>query len=444
PVHPPNRCYLEVSMTHLNVLRFPTEATRPTKKTAKPARKKVTDFPLWVHQGKQLWTRKIKGKFHYFGRVESEASKQAALKLWLEQRDDLLAGRVPRAKVDGIKLSDVCNSFLSAKRRAVDSGKLSARTFVEYDRTCQLLIKTYGRDRLAEDLGPADFSKLYGQLVKSFGLTTIGREVIKVRTLFNFAIESDLITKAIKYGPEFVAPSKTDKRKHKAKLKQVHGAKTFTAVEIHRMLEAAGPQLKAMIMLGINCGFGNTDCASLPVSALDLKNWIDHPRPKTGIDRRVPLWPETVKALKAVIAKRQLPRSPEHAILVFLTRLGQPWVRYELAETKEDDGKVKVVGKADDAIAKATTKLLTNLGIKRPGLSFYALRHTFETEAGGSRDQVAVDAIMGHVDASMAAEYREQIDDSRLVAVVNHVRKWLLAKTASAKGTKGKAVQHGP
>ena len=427
-------------MTHLNVLRFPAEATRPTKKTAKPARKKVTDFPLWVHQGKQLWTRKIKGKFHYFGRVESDPNGDAALKLWLEQRDDLLAGRVPRAKV-GIKLSDVCNQFLTAKRRAVDSGKLSARTFVEYDRTCQLLIKTYGRDRLAEDLGPADFSKLYGDLVKSFGLTTIGREVIKVRTLFNFAIESDLITKAIKYGPEFVTPSKTDRRKHKANLKHANGAKLFTADEIRRMLDAAGPQLKCMLLLAANGGFGNTDCATLPLSALDLKKgWLDHPRPKTGIDRRVPLWPETVKALKAVIAKRQLPRSPEHANLVFLTRLGQPWVRYELAETQEDDGKVKVVGKADDAIAKATTKLLTNLGIKRPGLSFYAIRHTFETEAGASRDQVAVDAIMGHVDPSMAAEYRERIDDVRLQNVVQHVRTWLFRK--SVKRLKGKAVQH--
>jgi hypothetical protein len=48
--------------------------------------------------------------------------------------------------------------------------------------------------------------------------------------------------------------------------------------------------------------------------------------------------------------------------------------------------------------------------------------------AGGSLDQVAVDFIMGHVDDTMAAEYRGWIDDKRLVAVVNHVRKWLFLK----------------
>ena len=54
-----------------------------------------------------------------------------------------------------------------------------------------------------------------------------------------------------------------------------------------------------------------------------------------------------------------------------------------------------------------------------------ACAHTFETVAGGSKDQVAVDAIMGHVDATMAANYRERIDDDRLKAVVDYVHAWL-------------------
>ena len=38
----------------------------------------------------------------------------------------------------------------------------------------------------------------------------------------------------------------------------------------------------------------------------------------------------------------------------------------------------------------------------RNGLGYYTLRHKFETVAGESKDQVAVNAIMGHVDNSMA------------------------------------------
>jgi hypothetical protein len=46
----------------------------------------------------------------------------------------------------------------------------------------------------------------------------------------------------------------------------------------------------------------------------------------------------------------------------------------------------------------------------------------FEAEGGEARDQVAVDAIKGHVDPSMRAQHRERISDERLQAVTEHVR----------------------
>ena len=59
-------------------------------------------------------------------------------------------------------------------------------------------------------------------------------------------------------------------------------------------------------------------------------------------------------------------------------------------------------------------------------------RYTFETVAGASKDQVAVDAIMGHVDTTMAGNYRERIDDDRLKAVVDHVHAWLFSVVKEA------------
>ena len=76
-------------------------------------------------------------------------------------------------------------------------------------------------------------------------------------------------------------------------------------------------------------------------------------------------------------------------------------------------------------------KVLTALKLHRNGLGFYALRHTFETIGGDSRDQVAVDAIMGHARDDMASAYRERIDDARLVAVTEHVRKWLFGESTT-------------
>jgi integrase len=64
--------------------------------------------------------------------------------------------------------------------------------------------------------------------------------------------------------------------------------------------------------------------------------------------------------------------------------------------------------------------------------NFYALRHTFETVGGESKDQVAVDAIMGHARDDMASLYRERISDERLKAVTDHIRAWLFPPTKAA------------
>ena len=48
-----------------------------------------------------------------------------------------------------------------------------------------------------------------------------------------------------------------------------------------------------------------------------------------------------------------------------------------------------------------------------------------ETIGGGCKDQVAVDAVMGHSRGDMASVYRLDIEDSRLEAVAEHIHKWL-------------------
>jgi len=150
---------------------------------------------------------------------------------------------------------------------------------------------------------------------------------------------------------------------------------------------------------------------------MDLKGgWLNYPRPKTEIARRIPLWPETVKALRVVMKNRPEPKSPEHAPYVFITKYGGTWFK----ET------------SDNPVSKEFAKLLKDTDLKRDGLNFYALRHTFETIGGDSRDQVAVNAIMGHAPESndMSAVYRESVSDERLQAVVDHVRGWLYAEPA--------------
>jgi integrase len=162
-----------------------------------------------------------------------------------------------------------------------------------------------------------------------------------------------------------------------------------------------------------------------PEAALDLEGgWITHPRPKTSEERRCPLWPETVEALREVYASRPVPRDSRHKDLVFLTADGLPLVRLKARSPGEGEF---AVSERQDRVGEAFKRLARKAGL-RNGRGFYAFRHTFETIAGESRDQVAVNLVMGHVDSTMAGVCRERIDDARLLAVVNYVREWLFAE----------------
>jgi integrase len=166
-----------------------------------------------------------------------------------------------------------------------------------------------------------------------------------------------------------------------------------------------------MLLLGINCGFGNTDCGMLPLSAVNLSQGvIDFPRPKTGLLRRCLLWPETIAALQEALAHRPEPKKEEHTGLFFVTAHGGSWCKDASA----------------GPLVWEMRKLLTRLGINgRNRLGFYTLRHTFRTIADEAKDQPAADYIMGHEVPHMSSVYRETISDARLRAVVDCVRQWL-------------------
>jgi hypothetical protein len=82
-----------------------------------------------------------------------------------------------------------------------------------------------------------------------------------------------------------------------------------------------------------------------------------------------------------------------------------------------------------DNVSVQFCELMKKLGLHRDGISFYVLRHCFRTVADAARDTVATDIIMGHTDPSMGGHYRERVEDSRLQAVAELVRAWLLGES---------------
>jgi integrase len=383
-----------------------------SKKTL--VKKPRPDFPLFPHRT-GYWAKKVRGKFCYFGKTAEDPKGQAALALWLEQKDDLLAGRTPRPKTDGFTLGDLCNHFLTAKNNQLEQGELSPHTFRDYKQTCDKLIGYFGKNRLVDDLRPEDFGNFRQAISKGISIVTVGNYIRSSRVAFKFAYDSGLIDRPMRFGPQFKRPSRKAMRVIRGK----QAPKLFEAADIRSMLELAPLQLKAMILLAINCGFGNSDCATLPLRTLDLTTgWIHHPRPKTGIDRKCPLWPETIEALKNVLAKRKEPKNEAHKEQVFITKAGGSFSK----------------DTADNPITKEFAKVIKELKLQQLGRSFYALRHTFRTIADEARDQPACDHIMGHASEHISSHYRERIDDTRLRAVADYVRAWLFAEEVKSNG----------
>jgi integrase len=413
-------------------MRYPSRKLDSSKTEGKPR----PDFPLFPHATGR-WAKKVRGKFHYFGKVADDPTGKKALDKWLAEKDDLLAGRTPRVKAEGLTIYQLTNEFLTAKRHLVDTCELAHRSFADLFDSCQRIGDNFGWDRLVLELAPEDFARLRREFARQWGPTRVGNEIQRVRSVFKFGFEAGLIPRPVGYGATFKKPSREVLRLQRAK----KGSRMLESADARKVIDKAGVPLKAMILLGLNCGFGNADVAGLPMRALDLKSgWVEYPRRKTGVPRRCPLWPETLAALKEALAKRPKPCDKAHDALVFLTKFKRPWQCCELkaeeentengegsenSESGSNEGNGRVKLRQDDAVAKEFIKLLKLVKLHRAGLGFYGLRHTFETIGGDTGDQVAVDAIMGRVREDMASLYRERINDDRLRRVTEHVRNWL-------------------
>jgi len=403
------------------------------KKAAEKPSKPREDFPLYAHK-RGYWAKKVRQKLHYFGKIADDPKGEKAVKSWLDQKDGLLAGRTPRVRLEGLTLRDLANAFMLAKKSLLEAEEITPRTFSELYATCQRLGKSFGMSRFIDDLAVDDFESLRRSVAKIWGPVRLGNEIQRVRSVFKYGYDAGLIPQPVRFGPTFKKPTRKVLRLNRAK----SGPKMFEASEIRSILNKCGPVLKTMVFLAINSGLGNSDIVNLPFSAINLeRGWLQYPRPKTGIDRRVPLWPETIAALQEAINRRPKHKSSDDTDLIFITKYGHRWGK---AEAIQDIDTGKLISKQDDAIYKEFTKVLKELKLTRRGRGFYALRHTFETIGGDARDQVAVNYIMGHAppDSDMASVYLERISDERLKAVVDHVHQWLFgadAKTAKPEKT---------
>jgi integrase len=213
--------------------------------------------------------------------------------------------------------------------------------------------------------------------------------------VFRFA--NEILDCKIKY----LRPLKPPEKRLIRQWRVARGPMMYSAAEIRTLIDCADPHLKAAILLGINAGFGPGDCFALTPDHI-RDNFVDFPRPKTAIQRRCPLWPETLEAITAIAEGERVFGQKST-----LRRPRRKWNRHMLGNDFQE-------------LCKACS--ITCRGL-------YSLRRTFETIAKNAPvNQSCIDRIMGHERPDMSELYSQRTFDKQLLVCTNFVKRWLDGK----------------
>lgn len=358
-----------------------------SNKTEKP-KKPFPEFPLFAHSS-GVWAKKIKGQMKYFGPWSDPAAAKA-------KYDREYGSQQPAAVSDGQPtVGQLVKQFMDEKEALQATGDLTDDTYDEYEQIAAAIQNHLDGATPLANLTSEVFPPLRTALAtnksgKPYSPVTLKRRLTVARMIFAYA--NEMMGTQLPFKRGLQPPSARTIRQ----AEQARGKRMYEAAEIRKLVAAAPPHLKAMILLGINCGLGPDDLCRMPVEAI-ADGFHNFPRNKTSIERRCPLWPETQEAIAA------LPADSDHVFN------GRKWDSF-------------IIARQFAFCCEAT-------GVKN--LGFYSLRRTFQTIATTAPVNGAIIShIMGHARKAddMASIYRQQVFDSQLLECVNHVRKWYLGE----------------
>ncbi|MGA2324188.1 MAG: tyrosine-type recombinase/integrase [Sedimentisphaerales bacterium] len=341
-------------------------------------------FPLTFHPTGQ-YCKKIKGKMYYFG-----SDKKRALEKYLDQATYLHGCQnnlQQKPTGDDMTLKQLCDMYLKYQYSKLQANDLTASHHNEQIGSLNRLMAFLGQTRKIKSISTLDLQNYKRRIQKSqVSVCRLNLHISIMKALFHWARKNDVIANI----PNIDAISRG---------KIIHQERfTFNSEQISQVLSVADVKMQAMIWLGLNCGFGCTDCAELKWTDLDLINArVKLPRRKTGISRDLPLWPETVQSLETI---------PRTGKLVFYTSRGSPYIQTLLNTGGNGNGKYTTL----NTITTKFSRLLKKSGLGVPkGTGFYTLRRTAATIAARSGDPFAVQRLLGHADLQMATRYVQDV-----------------------------------
>ncbi len=193
----------------------------------------------------------------------------------------------------------------------------------------------------------------------------------------------------------------------------------YTKGELQKLIAGADDQLRVMLLLGLNCGFGPKDLEDLSSGDIDADR-VTLPRSKTGVCQTFRLWPDTLQALnqleeqRAVLIARMAKRGRHRSDggHVFMTKYWRPWSK--------------------DAIAEQFRKLCKKVGV--PCYGFYRLRHCASTAMSLVATPHVHRKFMRHSQLQQQVTYTHT-PDAEVDAAVKKAQAKLIGSPSEASGS---------
>jgi integrase len=378
---------------------------------------------LTAMPGPGQWCKKHAGKRYYFGPLHDPAG---ALACWKMDWDAIVAGRDRPSRIlrgeagpVGVTVEKAVAAFADAAARRVNRGELSPRTLRDYRDCAKTINDELGHKPIAA-LVPVDFELLLDRRWGKLTPDQRRKRVTLTKTILRRGCRS-LGVEPPGFGEEFRSPPMRLIRRQR---RQSVAGKFYHRWEVRRLLNRCDEQAgeptpadwattKACILLGINGALGQHEIATLRAECCDLdRGWIVQDRTKTEAERRIPLWPETIEAIRQARADR------DDSPLLLTTREGGPLVHHNT-----------------DGVA-LRFKRVRNRALENPRGSFYWLRHTWITVAASApvaSGEHARRVIAGHVINDVHDGYVAEFPPEILRAVCEHVRGWLWPNTKASR-----------
>ena len=205
-------------------------------------------FPLTLHPTGQ-YCKKIKGHIYYFG-----SDRKKALENYLDQAIFLHGynNTLLKSVYGNMTLKEICDIYLKYQHTKLQADNLTVRHHNDQIRSLKKLKDFLGENCRIKSITTLNLQNYKRSLQKHYSsVCRLNLHLSIMKAMFHWAKKNDIL----KNIPNIDAISR---------VKVIHQHRfIFNSKQINRLLSLADIKMQAMIWLGLNCGFGCTDCAYL-------------------------------------------------------------------------------------------------------------------------------------------------------------------------------------